>query len=798
MILDQDTPRLKGLTINGELIFADKALNLTADWIMLHGTLRIGSESNRYNKKAVITLTGANTGESVMGMGTRGIMSMGGRLELYGRVPNLTWTKISASAARGATTLNLLGSPQWNVGDNVVVAPTTYRRTSRTEMSTINQVSGGTIGLTSALSTGRWGVMQYATNNGISLTPGLINKPDSTVPTEIDERAEVGNLTRSIVIQGADDAAWRDSGFGAHVMIMDRSSVTTIDGVELRRVGQSGVLGRYPVHWHILSYDPQSGGALGDATNQTLRNSAIWGSQNRCVTIHATNGVLVDNNICYDIVGHGIFLEDGNERRNVITNNLVLGTKSPASNRRLLMHDDQASGFWLSNPDNTVVGNVAADNRSFGFWNAFSDRIFGATRAVRMRPSNVHMGLFEENVAHSNGAEGIMWDNSASDEAGNTSPLHYQPTTDEQEQRYSNSMSFGAKSNVLYKNQGSGIWSRTFLVRLENFVNVDNEEKFFSGAGNQGYIGSSLLVGQTLNNEDRAQTPAVAFATYHSEFRITKNIIINFPYVSGNQSGAFATDDYYIAAVDKGMALNDNNLIINSAPGWRQPPVTRENWTLAGALFDPNGIVGPQNNYWVYDLPFFTEGTTCTPVAPAGENGMSCRGDYYGIVNFQTDFDNGDKFIAPVEGVRYNSSFGEIGRWTVGDGRQAPKLDNMRHFAAVKGGTYSLRFPGRSVPRWVSLSITNAYRSSDSMMLGVTLSSSVSSPLVTLSTGNSNTTQSSSTTRQLSPTSSFDAVKNSSGNLFWFDRTNQLVWLKVVGGLPTNDELYGSMHLYIR
>src|SRR5512137_1107462 len=46
VILDVSPPALGGLTINGKLTFADNAdLELTTEWIMLHGELEIGTEA---------------------------------------------------------------------------------------------------------------------------------------------------------------------------------------------------------------------------------------------------------------------------------------------------------------------------------------------------------------------------------------------------------------------------------------------------------------------------------------------------------------------------------------------------------------------------------------------------------------------------------------------------------------------------------------------------------------------------------------------------------------------------------
>src|SRR6188768_21265 len=58
VILDVSPPVLGSLTINGKLSFADNAdLELSTEWIMLHGELQIGTEAKPHTRKATITLT---------------------------------------------------------------------------------------------------------------------------------------------------------------------------------------------------------------------------------------------------------------------------------------------------------------------------------------------------------------------------------------------------------------------------------------------------------------------------------------------------------------------------------------------------------------------------------------------------------------------------------------------------------------------------------------------------------------------------------------------------------------------
>ena len=76
----------------------------------------------------------------------------------------------------------------------------------------------------------------------------------------VDERGEVGMLTRNILIQASPDA---DTDlFGGHIMAMAGSKMY-VSGVELNRMGQNMHLARYPIHWHLV----------GDAQGQYIKNS---------------------------------------------------------------------------------------------------------------------------------------------------------------------------------------------------------------------------------------------------------------------------------------------------------------------------------------------------------------------------------------------------------------------------------------------------------------------------------------------------------------------------------------------
>lgn len=817
--LDISPPPLAGLRIDGTLRFARRDINLTVGYLDIMGALEIGAADAPFTHKAVITLNGPRpaTNDAV----SRGINVRGGRLALYGLAPLPAWTKLNEHAEAGTTALTLKETTNWRAGDTIAIAPTDFYGVASTERTTLAAAAGNRLALETPLTKFRWGKLQHVTNGGMSLTPDpSFVPPAQPAPTVLDERAAVGNLSRNIVIQGADDTAWTTQGFGAHLMIMGQASKVTIDGVEFRRVGQGGVTARYPIHWHLLSYSPD-GQELGDAIGHAIRNSAIWNSANRCVVIHATNGVEVRNNICQDIRGHAFFLEDAVERRNVFEGNLALTTRKPDTDRILQAHEGEIyqggpSGYWLTNPDNTVRNNHAADTYGNGFWMAFPGKPLGLSKAVKLVPNLIPMGPFEANTAHSARVPGLLLEHAPVDDAGNTAVTAYRPKTAAGTLSRHTLSRITAFKNMegAYRNRGSG-------VSYSEWVSADNVGTHMAGSSDNGSISNGLFVGFSLNNltaypDVGGHAKPAAFATYNSSIDMRDNTVVNFPFIDGHTSGAFGTSDYYITAVNKGPVRNSNNRLIASSPGYRTlpphmdgQPLNRRFWTLAGALWDPHGYWGARGQYWVHNVPFLTAGANCQLVEPAGKNGVSCDGEYYGLVRFKTDFDPSEwQFVSPIEATRIDSAGNPIGKWAVEDGSTSTMLGWMRHFAARKGGSYVLRFPGKPAPRYFAMDVTNAFRDTDGFLFAVQFDGSVDASGYALARGtnrddpktNPSFWASRPSIRWFQPASSFAEVLNSNGDRLWQDRQNNLVWIRFKGGLPyagaetlienSNDDLY--------
>jgi cell migration-inducing and hyaluronan-binding protein len=500
VVLDVSPPPLRGLTINGKLSFADnRDLELTTEWIMVHGELEIGTEARPHTRQAIITLTDNVKGEDFGGMGgndrsDRGIMLMGGTLNLHGNRTN-SWTKLARTAEAGSTSIEVLNAAGWRVGDEIVLASTDFDP-RQAERRTIAAISGNTITLDRKLDYMHFGKITF----------------------DVDERGEVGMLSRNIRIQASADA--EESFFGGHVMAMAASKMY-VEGVEFHRMGQNLVLARYPIHWHLI----------GDAKGQYIRNAAIHDTYNRCVTVHGTNFLRVENNVTYNNVGHCFFLEDGIEHGNEFIRNLAIqtkchtskpcvptnlaasgetrtGTNGQQSKDVLLPSDNTAASFWITNPDNTYRDNVAAGSDANGFWMSLPEHPVGKFEGTEISrntwPRRTPFREFKGNVAHSN-YDSFMFDRNIN--PNNTFGVTGSSHTGLENPADPNSKALESVFEDLtaYKNRNGGIWGRGEMHVFRNVKLADNAIGFTHASGAFGryaftsQVVDSMFVGETEN-----------------------------------------------------------------------------------------------------------------------------------------------------------------------------------------------------------------------------------------------------------------------------------------------------------
>jgi cell migration-inducing and hyaluronan-binding protein len=504
MVLDVSPPALRSLTVNGKLRFSDESdLALTTEWIYVPGgELQIGTEANPYRHNASITLTDNVKGEDINTMGDRGIMLLRGTLNLHGSTDH-TWTKLSATAEKGATSIQVLDASGWSAGDEIVLASTDYNP-RQAERRTITRVSGNTISFAEPLEYMHYGEITFG----------------------VDERGEVGMLSRNIKIQASEDS--NETYFGGHIMAMSGSQMY-IDSVELQRMGQHLTLARYPIHWHVI----------GEGSGQYIRNAAIHDTFNRCVTVHGTNNLQVQNNVTYNTVGHCFFIEDGIETGNRYVANLGIqtkchptlpcepsnltdasrGSRGQQSEHVLLPSDNTVATYWITNPGNHFIDNVAAGSDAVGFWLAFIEhpngQFAGTEISANTWPRRSPLGEFRGNVAHSN-FDSLMYDRGPNADntfsvAGSGHTAYADPSDPNSEVIVSHIDDYTA-----YKNRNGAIWGRGQYHLFTNLKLADNAIGFTHAAGGgrapySSRVQDSLFVGESDNVGNPASEAEIAY-----------------------------------------------------------------------------------------------------------------------------------------------------------------------------------------------------------------------------------------------------------------------------------------------
>ncbi len=516
MVLDVSPPALRSVTVQGKLTFADERdLALTTEWIYVPGgEVQIGTEASPFRHNATITLTDNVRNENINTMGDRGIILLRGTLNMHGNRDH-TWTKLAATAERGATSIQVLDASEWRAGDEIVLASTDFNP-RQAERRTITGVSGNAISFAEPLACMHFGEITFG----------------------VDERGEVAMLTRNIKVQASEDAA--QSYFGGHIMAM-AGSKAYVDGVELARMGQHLTLARYPVHFHLL----------GEGAGMYVRNAAIHDTYNRCVTVHGTNNLRVENNVTFNTVGHCFFMEDGIEHGNAFVGNLAIQTKchptldcvptnlaangertaqypnaaaarqaSFHSGNTLLPSDNTVSAFWITNPDNSFIDNVAAGSDQVGFWLSIPEHPNGAFLGTEVSlntwPRRTPLRAFRGNTAHSN-FDGFLIDRHIDhDNTFGLASIPLLPLKDPTDLE-SEVLETHFESLTAYKNRNGGLWGRGDLYVYSNMKLADNAIGMTQAAGDIGSLPFSsrlvdaLVVGETANIGNPTTPEEVAY-----------------------------------------------------------------------------------------------------------------------------------------------------------------------------------------------------------------------------------------------------------------------------------------------
>jgi hypothetical protein len=665
-----------------------------------------------------------NTPNDGIGQARGILIEDGGRFELYGKAPTLHQTVLADHVNDGATSIKVVGAALWKAGEKIILAPTsfvtslasTYTREYTVDVDTVPDVGNGWTVVNIREGSGivgfHWGKLQYATDAGMSLTPGTFTKRASgSVSTTLDERAEVMHMTRNMVIAGPNDTAFTGSErFGFHIMKMGLTGSLILDGVELIRCGQGGALGRYPIHWHMNSYNVGSGAYLGSlpAGQAVVQKCSIRLSHNRGVTMHGCRGAVARNNSFFDIKGHCLFLEDGSEMGNTLDGNWVFKVRDPGIGFRIKFHDESSSCMWISNMGNTIKNNRGGDS-PVGRWVSRADDrpgfpggCFGPSSQVAVHPFYIGPTEWSDNTFHSTYDHAGRTDDSVVDEQGNVSSLKVMATDTQAAGGNPIAELFlrdtfwkgNGGDMVFYNSASSGNYgNRIWAPNYDGWVVADCIGADLSGATQDGTAQNILFVAKSLNNEalqDSTSTQRMGIASYHGLLPAKRNTFIGYvtettgPRAIGisphynipTGGGAHETYDNYLNGVELSSGANTENQYINCNPMWRAPgpnlirhtslysdlaasgtiPSQVADTNLSMAMLDYEGKlggVGRPQSFLLYNHPFVTTGLgDLVDMEPAAISRQKVTNTLFYGANAVSVGDLNDYFLGAVNYIR--------------------------------------------------------------------------------------------------------------------------------------------------
>ncbi|HSC33830.1 MAG TPA: pentapeptide repeat-containing protein, partial [Thermodesulfobacteriota bacterium] len=364
-------------------------------------------------------------------------VSYNGTLRLFGKkgaalpVDNLassdsgkSWARLNGNVDIGATQLTVDRDVDWGAGDRIVITTTDYlpghsetleiiapvASTKTFNFKVINPFTGAEIP----------GGLKYRHNGTpypLTGVPNIDIKVNGQPAAET--RAAVALLSRSIrIVSGGDTFNMANPTceydclpappyhFGGHTSVRQGFKEVKIQGVEFYQLGQGGRIGHYPVHFHIARLVP---------TGTFVKDSSIWDSMTRFITVHATQGVTLARNVGFMSIGHGFYLEDGTEINNKLYSNIGILARAAVSNPQ---NPRQVPGIlaWSGNPGAPLVPYNSDIYNPTVFWimNGWND--FEYNMAAGATGCGVCYWLLSG--ANSGPSQGMKWESYASMQSG--------------------------------------------------------------------------------------------------------------------------------------------------------------------------------------------------------------------------------------------------------------------------------------------------------------------------------------------------------------------------------------------
>jgi len=371
-----------GLNVVGRLHFPagrETSLSITTPYLFVQGELTVDPEST-IPAKAMVTIKLSGTDDvsfsryddpgDIHNMGKKPVAVVGGRFDVHA-MPEACPSWLPLKDVRNANTEMVLpgqtAADCWAVGAEIAISGP--RQQLQIVSITVNE-DGDSI---------------LTFNTAINF--------DGTLEQDARFADEVALLSRNFKLTSVSD----DEDFhGGHLIIYHTPAPVEqfLEGIQIEFFGQQGKVGRYPFHFHMSN----------SAEGSKISKNIVLNSHQRGFVVHGTHDVKLEENVAFGVHGICYMLEDGSEENNYFIRNIGMNIKIPDTVIDQ-ESDSRPSTFWISNPHNHYIENVASgvEGLGFGYWMDLLPTVRGASLSSglydNVNPTTRPLLTFDGNVA---------------------------------------------------------------------------------------------------------------------------------------------------------------------------------------------------------------------------------------------------------------------------------------------------------------------------------------------------------------------------------------------------------------
>ncbi|XP_016286616.2 fibrocystin isoform X1 [Monodelphis domestica] len=419
LLLDITTSVLSMLHIKGgKLIFTGPGpIELHAHCILVShgGELQIGSLDEPYHGKALIYLHGSSS-TTFYPYGAKFLAVRNGTLSLHGLRPEVSITHLRTAAQANDTMLALEDHVDWHPGEEVIISGVTLEGSQRQEeIAIIESTHGANLHLQSPLRYSH-GILEHnigghhialrvtvaLLSRNIAIQGHLTNEGMAHLQLCTEAKIPEDDFQQCLYLRSEKNLG--SMNLGAVVIVQSlpgEPSQVQLQGVQFQYMGQA-----FQKHLCALN-------VIGPIRDSYIRSCSVWDSFSRGLSLSRTSNLIVENNVFYNILGHGLLVgthmemkhfpwkavprrkTDWSRQGNIVRSNVVIGVfgTEGLSNIEVL----SPAGIYIQDPISVVERNmVCAAGYGYFFHLGTSET------------SKAPLRSFTQNVAHSCTRYGLL------------------------------------------------------------------------------------------------------------------------------------------------------------------------------------------------------------------------------------------------------------------------------------------------------------------------------------------------------------------------------------------------------